>query len=155
MTNSRISGFTHMTCDDRVAPLRIREPYRWWTEVRSVCKASRFFSNYPFRLWIFGTAAPQCNWRSVQAALEAYAERDRLLSMWLPKREPSLNRFSESFRNCAGGSTSPDVLQQEMSPRPPEAGGWELRMLPPCSPHHVGDILGLASHAPARADATL
>ena len=32
MTNSKISGFTHMTCDDRVAPLKIREPYRWWRE---------------------------------------------------------------------------------------------------------------------------
>ena len=136
MTNSRISGFTYMTCNDRVAPLRIREPYRWWTEVRSVCKASRFFSSYPFWLWIFGTAAPQCNWRSQQAAPEAYAERDRLLSMWLPKRDPSLNSFPESPRKYTGGSISLDVLHEEMSARPPEDGGWELRMLPPCSPHH-------------------
>ena len=144
-----------MTCDDRVALLRIRESYRWCTGFEAYAEQPDFFLVTLFLLLIFGTAAPQCNWRSVQAALEAYAERDRLLSMWLPKREPSLNRFSQSFRNCTGGSMSLDVLQQEMSPRPPEAGGWELRMLPPCSPHHLGYILGLASHAPAPADATL
>ena len=27
-----ISGFTHSTCRDRVAPLKIAEPYRWWRE---------------------------------------------------------------------------------------------------------------------------
>ena len=91
----------------------------------------------------------------ISGAPEAYAERDRLLSMWLPKRESSLNSFPDSPRTYTGGSMSLDVLHEEMSAGPPEAGGWELRMLPPCSPHHLGDILGLASHAPAPADATL
>ena len=35
--------------------------------LRSVRKASRFFSSSTFWLWIFGTAAQQCNWRSFQA----------------------------------------------------------------------------------------
>ena len=59
-----------------------------------------------------------------------------MLSMWLPKRESSLISFPESPRKYTGGSMSLDVLHGEMSAGPPEAGGWELRMLPPCSPHH-------------------
>ena len=27
-----ISRFVHLTCGDRVAPLKITEPYRWWRE---------------------------------------------------------------------------------------------------------------------------
>ena len=27
-----ISRFTHLTCCDRVAPLKMTEPYRWWRE---------------------------------------------------------------------------------------------------------------------------
>ena len=27
-----ISGFAHLACGDRVAPLKIAEPYRWWRE---------------------------------------------------------------------------------------------------------------------------
>ena len=72
----------------------------------------------------------------ISGAPEAYAERDRLLSMWLPKREPSLNSLAETPRKYTGGSMSLDVLHEEMGARPPEDGGWELRMLPPCSPHH-------------------
>ena len=30
-----ISGFAHLACGDRVAPLKIAEPYRWWREKRN------------------------------------------------------------------------------------------------------------------------
>ena len=36
-----ISRFTHLTCCDRVAPLKITEPYRWWREKPVMGTASK------------------------------------------------------------------------------------------------------------------
>ena len=76
----------------------------------------------------------------ISGAPEAYAERDRLLSKWLPNREAALNSYPESPHKYTGGSVSLDVLHEAMIARPPEDGGWELRMLPPCSPHHLSPM---------------